>query len=86
MLETDSHKSPSTSTSSVLLDSYFLVSWPILVFAEDIVPEIFCGGLKIDEAHCRGLVSTSADGAFASWAPDLLRLYVVIFRRAAELL
>jgi len=41
---------------------------------------------KIDEAHCRGLVSTSAGGAFASSAPDLLRLYVVIFRRAAKLL
>lgn len=40
---------------------------------------------KIDEARCRGLVSTSADGAFASSAPDLLNLYVVIFRLATKL-
>lgn len=51
----------------------------ILVFTEDVLPEIFCGGMKIDEGHCDGLVST-----FASSAPDLLRLYVVIFRPAVK--
>lgn len=56
----------------------------LLVFTQDILPEIFCGGMKIDEGHCDGLVSTLASRTFANSAPDLLRLYVVIFRPAVK--
>jgi len=46
-VESGSPKSLTTSASSVLLDSYLLISGPFfLVLAQDIFPDIFYGGIE----------------------------------------